>query len=74
MSRGQLIGAAIALAAVAGLAFTGVAVTELQYASEHPFRYGPAKVIATAAGAGAVLSAAVIALCVAIARAGRSAP
>lgn len=54
-----IAGAAAALGAVAFLAFVGVALHELDYASEHPFRYGPAKVIATAAGAGALLSLAV---------------
>jgi hypothetical protein len=42
------------------LVFVGVVFHELIYASEHPFRYGPAKVIAWAAGAGASLSGAVL--------------
>lgn len=43
--------------------FAGEAIHELHYASDHPGAYGPAKVIALACGAGAVLSlAAVIAL------------
>lgn len=46
----------------------GVAVHELNYASDHPFRYGLAKVIATGAGAGALLSLAVAVLAVAYAR------
>jgi hypothetical protein len=54
-----LLGGVIALAGVALVGFVGVCVTELNYASDHPFQYGPAKVIATAAGSGAVLSAAV---------------
>jgi hypothetical protein len=37
----------------------GVAITEINYASAHPFAYGPAKVIAWAAGAGALVSVAV---------------
>ena len=52
-------GVVVALSCVACLVFIGVAVHELNYASDHPFRYGPAKVIASAAGAGALLSAAV---------------
>jgi hypothetical protein len=59
VSRSTLAGAIIALALVACAVFIGVAVHELDYASEHPFRYGPAKVIAAAAGAGALLSLAV---------------
>ncbi len=51
-----LTGFALALAAVAGLVFAGVAVHELNYASAHPYAYGPAKVIAWAACAGALLS------------------
>jgi hypothetical protein len=39
--------------------FIGVAVHELDYASAHPYPYGPAKVIAWGAGAGALLSASV---------------
>lgn len=59
MSREHTLGAVMALAVVAALAFAGVAVHELTYASGHPHAYGPAKVIATAAGAGALLSIAV---------------
>jgi hypothetical protein len=62
MSRGALGGAVIALALVACAVFVGVAIHELNYASDHPFRYGPAKVIATAAGGGALLSVAVAVL------------
>lgn len=51
-----------ALGLVALVVFAGIAIHELMYASSHPFRYGPAKVIASAAGAGALLSGAV-ALC-----------
>ena len=51
-----------ALGLIALLVFVGVAFHEMQYAGDHPFRYGPAKVIASAAGGGALLSAAV-ALC-----------
>lgn len=41
------------------MAFAGVAVTEWSYAIAHPYAYGPAKVIATGAAAGAVLALAV---------------
>jgi len=59
MSRATLTGAVIALAAVAAIVFVGVTIEELSYASGHPYAYGPAKVIAWGAGAGAVLSIAV---------------
>ncbi len=59
MSRSTIGGFVLALALVAGVAFAGVAVHELSYASDHPHAYGPAKVIAWAGGAGAVLSLAV---------------
>ena len=59
MNRGTLAGVVMTLALLAGVAFIGVAAYELSYASDHPFRYGPAKVIAAAAGAGALLSAGV---------------
>ena len=59
MSLGAIGGAVIALALVAGVVFVGVAVHELHYASDHPYAYGPAKVIAWAAGAGAVVCIAV---------------
>jgi cation transporter-like permease len=61
-----LAGAAIALCAVAALGFAGAAVHELNYASAHPFAYGPAKVIATASGSGALLCVAVGLLAVAM--------
>jgi hypothetical protein len=54
-----LLGAVISLAAVAAVAFLGVTITELNYAADHPHAYGPAHVIAWAAGAGAVLCIAV---------------
>jgi len=71
MSRGTLAGGVIALAAVACLMLIGVTAHELTYASDHPFRYGPAKVIATSAGAGALLSLAVALLAVLYAREAR---
>jgi hypothetical protein len=49
----------LALGVVAAVVFIGVGIHELDYAGAHPFAYGPAKVIAWAAGAGAVLSVAV---------------
>lgn len=69
MSRTTLYGAVIALAAVAAIVFVGVAIHELDYASGHPYAYGPAKVIAWGAGAGAVLSVAVGLLGCALSRA-----
>jgi hypothetical protein len=39
--------------------FVGVVITEIDYVDDHPFRYGPAKVIAWSAGGGALLSLAV---------------
>ena len=63
-----MLGAVIALAAVAAIIFVGVAVHEINYANDHPHQYGPAHVIAWAAGAGAVLAAAVGALAAALLR------
>ena len=54
-----LLGAAICLAAAAAVVFVGVAAHEVHYAADHPYRYGPAQVIAWGAGAGAALSVAV---------------
>jgi hypothetical protein len=59
---GVLPGIVIALAGVALAVFVGVAVHELNYAAAHPYRYGPAKVIATASGGGALVSLALGAL------------
>lgn len=53
-------GAAVALGVIAFLVFVGVGITELNYASDHSYAYGPAKIIAWAAGGGAVLAAAVV--------------
>jgi len=61
----------LALSAVVAVTLAGVAVHELQYASGHPFAYGPAKVIALTAGAGAVLAVAVGVLARALLRAVR---
>jgi hypothetical protein len=71
VNRSAVGGAVLVAATVAALVFIGVAVNELNYASDHPYAYGPAKVIAWAAGAGALLSAAVGALGFALARADR---
>lgn len=68
LKRDALYGAVITLAALAAVMFVGVAVHELDYASDHPHAYGPAKVIASAAGAGAVLSVAVALLALAVSR------
>jgi hypothetical protein len=65
MSSSALLGAVIALAAVAAAIFIGVAITEINYPSGHPYAYGPAKVIAWGAGAGVVISVAVALLAIA---------
>lgn len=57
---------AMALSLLAAFIFVAVAVTEINYVSDHPFAYGPAKVIAWAAAAGAILSAAAALLAIAI--------
>jgi hypothetical protein len=49
----------------------GVAIHELRYASDHPYAYGPAKVIALGAGGGAALAVAVLLLAVALLRGSR---
>lgn len=59
MTRNALGGAIIVLALVAAVVFAGVAIHELNYASDHPYAYGPAKVIAWAGGAGVVLAVAI---------------
>jgi len=55
----RLLTVVIALAALAGVTFMGVGIHELDYASSHPHAYGPAKVIAWSAFAGAALAFAV---------------
>jgi hypothetical protein len=71
-TRGSaLTGAAAAFAVVALIVFAGVAIHELRYASDHPYQYGPAKVIAWAAGAGGLLSIAIGLLAAAAFRAKR---
>lgn len=59
MGRQGLGGLVFACSVVAAVVFGGVAVHELNYASDHPHAYGPAKVIAWAACAGALVSVAV---------------
>ncbi len=44
------------MSVAAALIFAGVVKTELDYASAHPFAFGPAKVIAWCAGAGVLLA------------------
>lgn len=58
-NRPAVGGFVLALAAVAAIVFAGVAVHELNYASDHPHAYGPAKVIGLAAAGGAALAVAV---------------
>jgi hypothetical protein len=67
----SLLGAIVALALVAAVMFVGVAVHEIAYASNHPYQYGPAHVIAWGAGAGALLSASVSLLAFAVMRPSR---
>src|SRR5436853_6995282 len=47
------------LVTIAGVVLVGVVVTEWNYVDGHPDAYGPAKVIAGAAGAAALLAGAV---------------
>jgi hypothetical protein len=68
VNRAALGGFITALAVVAAVIFVGVALTEIDYVNDHPFRYGPAKVIAWAAGGGAVLAVAVALIGVALMR------
>jgi hypothetical protein len=58
-ARPAMGGFVIALAIVAVAVFAGVAIHELQYASDHPHQDGPARVIAWCSGGGVVASAAV---------------
>jgi hypothetical protein len=58
----------MALAVVAAVGFIGVAIHEFSYASDHPYAYGPAKVIAWGGCAGAVLCVAVALLAFALTR------
>jgi hypothetical protein len=56
MKSGTLVGAVIAFASVACIIFIVVVIEEATYASNHPYAYGPARIIAWGAGAGALLS------------------
>lgn len=70
MTRSALGGAVMALAVVAAVGFLGVAIHEFNYASDHPYAYGPAKVIAWGGCAGAVLCVAVLLVGYAVTRPG----
>jgi hypothetical protein len=59
-----LVAAAATLAVVSLAVSLGVAIHELSYASDHPYAYGPAKVIATGAGGAATLAAALLLLAI----------
>jgi hypothetical protein len=54
IARRGILTAAVLLAAVSVVAFAYVGIHELSYAGSHPYAYGPAKIIAVAAGAGAL--------------------
>jgi peptidoglycan/LPS O-acetylase OafA/YrhL len=56
ISRSTLRAAVLVLIALALAIFAGEAIHELHYADTHPGAYGPAKVIALACAAGAVLA------------------
>lgn len=64
----NLVGLSIACAAIGFVIFVGVGITEINYVAGHPNAYGPAKVIAWGAGAGALLSAAIASLGAAVMR------
>lgn len=68
---GAVFGAVCAVGLLAALVFAGVGVHELSYASEHPHAYGPARVIAWVAGAGALLALAVTGLALTLLRSTR---
>ena len=59
MTKSTLGGAIMSLSAIAAAVFAYVAVHELTYAADHPYAYGPAKVIAWGGGAGVALALAV---------------
>jgi hypothetical protein len=63
-----VFGAVAAVAVIAAVVFAGVGIHELSYASDHPHAYGPAKVIAWGACAGALLALAVAGLAFALLR------
>jgi hypothetical protein len=68
VKRSGLGSTVVALAVVAAVGSIAVAVHEFDYASGHPYAYGPAKVIAWGALAGAVLGVAVALVGFALAR------
>lgn len=70
MPSRAIAGAALAFAAMAAIVLAGVAVHELDYAADHPFRYGPAKVIALSSGGGVALAIAAGLLAIGVLRAG----
>jgi hypothetical protein len=70
MPSHAIAGAALAFAAMAAIVLAGVAVHELDYAADHPFRYGQAKVIAALSGGGVALAVAVGLLAIGVVRAG----
>ena len=59
VNRQTIGGVVIALAACAAVGFAWIAADEFSYASNHPYAYGPAKVIAWGGVAGAALAVAV---------------
>jgi hypothetical protein len=67
-NEAAVFGAVAAIAVIAAVVFAGVGIHELNYASDHPYAYGPAKVIAWGAGAGVLLALAVAGLAVALLR------
>lgn len=69
MNIATITGSVIALAFAASVGFGVIAVHEFSYATNHPFQYGPAKVIAWGAVCGVVLAIAVAALALCIQRA-----
>ena len=68
MTRAALCGAALCAAIIAAAGLVIVAVHEFGYASGHPYAYGPAKVIAWGALAGALGMLAVALVAVAVLR------
>jgi hypothetical protein len=69
-SHAAAFGAVAAVAVISAVVFAGVGIHELNYASDHPYAYGPANVIAWGAGAGALLALAVAGLAMALLRRG----
>ena len=59
ITRRSLMAVAATCAFISAVVFVYVLIHELDYAGAHPHAYGPANIIAAAAGAGALLSIAV---------------